>query len=304
MPSTSGRASVTPLSARFAARHACGATASSVLFALALGVAAPAIAQSGAGAPTFDGPKVVPDGVQRRLEQAAADWRPGPSRPSPSRLLRTACAHQVGGSPTASAPSAPGRRAAADAAHDPEFPGPEFHRQLRWHAMRRRLAARPQRRSRSQPLHRGRQHGVRDLQQDGHAARVVFRGPLWARRGANHCNGNSRAIRSWSTTRSPTAGSSRTSRSVNAAAPMLPVHRGLEDERSGRRRLVALPAADRHRRAPGSRRSSSLNDYPKFGAWHDCLYMSANQFAFHDRQLPGRRRSRRSAAPISTTAIR
>ncbi len=73
---------------------------------------------------------------------------------------------------------------------------------------------------------------------------------------------------------------------VNGA--VLPVHRRVEDQRSGRRRLVAVRGAH----GPGRTRLppvGDINDYSKFGLWHDCLYMAATRSR---RQRLRRRRVR------------
>ena len=106
--------------------------------------------------------------------------------------------------------------------------------------MRRGLAARHQRRRRAAPLHPGGELGVRDLQQDRHAARGVHRGqpvaghePAAVRR--QQSGRSDRRLRPARRSLDPVA-----LRVLERSGAVLSVHRGIEDERSRRRRLVAL----------------------------------------------------------------
>ena len=68
----------------------------------------------------------------------------------------------------------------------------------------------------------------------------------------------------------------RVSHRVNGA--VLPVHRCVEDERSGRRRVVAVCGAHGSGRRRHCRRPATSTTTASSALWHDCLYMTANAF--------------------------
>ncbi len=122
--------------------------------------------------------------------------------------------------------------------------------------MRRWLAAGPERRRRTEPLYRSGQYLVRHLRQERNAACRVYRRPAVERRAgiAMHVRpeGDPVVIYDWLADRFVLTHFAFAS----VERTVLPVHRRIEDQRSGRRRLVAVRSAHgpgRCRSAPGRR---------------------------------------------------
>ncbi len=127
------------------------------------------------------------------------------------------------------------------------FPGLSFRRRLHRRTVRRRLAARPQRRRRPESLHCRRQQCDRHLQQDGHPARLVHgKQSLVDRRGAAlHRQQSGRPGRALRSARRP-LGTDLVrlwDRFRQSRVPIFPMHCGLEDQRPGCRRVLALRGA-------------------------------------------------------------
>ena len=221
-----------------------------------------AAAEAGIDGATYDGPKVVPLESRRRRAECAPrasvcrhcatrSYRPLLRRPGPAKVLPDADTGTLD-APAAEAPLAP------DAEPDPELRRHEPDRCVHRRDVRRGLAAGPQRRRRTQPLHPGGQRPR--TRSTTRPERCSRRSPRTScgRRGSAAVQ---RQFAGRSGRRSTTALADRWiltpgSRSAIAAASglaVLPMHRGLEDRRPGRRRLVALCRCGWIRAAPGSR---------------------------------------------------
>ena len=193
MPSISGRAAVAHLydsAPRTSALRAACAAASAIVFALALGAAAPSRAQSGMVS-TVDGPKVVPaefNGDLRLLPKAPL----GPVSPKPYRpRLKGPSGAKSGGGTGASSPRSPPGLNPPMPGTIQNFAGMNFTDACTggqcgggWP---------PDTNGDVGPNHfiEAVNAAVRDLQQDRHAARFVHREPAVGGVGATPCNGNS-----------------------------------------------------------------------------------------------------------------
>ena len=134
---------------------------------------------------------------------------------------------------------------------------------------------------------------LRDLQQDRHAAGLVHRERALRRERdepvqRQQLRRPGRGLRRARRPLDPDQLRVRPGRRQPGRA-LLRVHRRLEDQRPGHRRVVPLR---RCRWDQGAVPANTLNDYPKFGIWNDCLYFAFNGFA--ERRHVQRHRLRRA----------
>ena len=298
----SGRAAVTPFfhqpARTYVHRISCAAAAG-ILLALTIGVAAPAAAQIGK---TVDGPKVVPFdlNIDLRLlpKLPAGSVAPKLYRP----LLKGPQGAKSGGGAAPSAPAGtPGARAPMPGTIQ-NFAGLNFADLCG--GVQCGGGWPPDPNGEVGPNHfiEAVNVGYAIYNKTGTLLASFTEDQLWAGSGANLCNGNSQGdpivvydpiADRWIITHFAFASGSGTFRAM---------HRRVEDERSGRGRMVSVSAAHRHwsRRTATGRLDQRLSEIRRLAR----LPVHGRQPVQRIRSVPGRVRSHRSAAPIYITAIR
>jgi len=278
MPSTSGRASATPLSARFAARHAYGATAANVLFALTLGAATPAIAQSGGATVTLDGPKVVPAELNMDVRKLpaipAGTFPPKTVRP----LFKGPPSTKSGGGAAPQAPSSPPGPRPPMPGTIQNFPGMSFTDNCGGTQCGGGWPPDPNGDVGSNHFIEAVNLGYAIYSKTGTLLAAFSEDQLFSTAGASACNGNSQGdpivvydalADRWILTHFAWVNFTTGPYFQCVAASKT------SDPVTGGWWLYTL------RMDPGGVGQppvGALNDYPKFGAWHDCIYFSANEF--------------------------